>query len=92
MLMHETDVEAMFVADAVRALKAKGWQIVSADRAFADPIAREEPASTRTNMGQVAAMADARGVPFVQLFNPATGEPAITRAFAAEVLHKAPTP
>jgi peptidoglycan/xylan/chitin deacetylase (PgdA/CDA1 family) len=92
MLMHETDVEAMFLPEAIRALKADGWEIVSADRAFADPIAREEPQSTRTNMGQIAAMADARGVPFRQLFDPAFGERAIKAAFAAQVLHKAPTP
>lgn len=92
MLMHETDVEAMFVADAVRALKADGWEIVSADRGFADPIAREDPQSVRTNMGQIAAMADARGVPAAQLLNPAFGERAIKRAFAADVLHKVPTP
>jgi peptidoglycan/xylan/chitin deacetylase (PgdA/CDA1 family) len=92
MLMHETDLEAMFVADAVRALKADGWEIVSADAAFADPIAREEPNSTRTSLGQIAAMADARGVPVGQLYDPNFQDEAITRAFAAEVLHKAPTP
>ena len=91
-LMHETDLEAMFVADAVKALKADGWEIVSADRAFADPIAREEPNSVRTSMGQIAAMADARGIPVQQLYDPAFGERAISRAFATEILHKAPTP
>jgi peptidoglycan/xylan/chitin deacetylase (PgdA/CDA1 family) len=92
MLMHETDLEAMFVADAVKALKADGWEIVSADRAFADPISREEPNSVRTSMGQIAAMADARGVPVRQLYDPSFHEEAIKRAFAAEVLHKAPAP
>jgi len=92
MLMHETDLEAMFVADAVKALKADGWEIVSADRAFADPISREEPNSVRTSMGQLAAMADARGVPVRQLYDPSFHEEAIKRAFAADVLHKAPTP
>src|SRR5438309_874735 len=91
-LMHETDVEAMFLPDAIRALKADGWEIVSADRAFADPIAAEEPNSVRTTMGQVAAMADARGVPPPQLFDPAGGQEAIARAFARDVLHKAPNP
>jgi peptidoglycan/xylan/chitin deacetylase (PgdA/CDA1 family) len=92
MLMHETDVEAMFVADAVKALRADGWEIVSADRAFADPIAREEPQSLRTSLGQIAAMADARGVPVQQLYNPAFQQETISAAFAAQVLHKAPTP
>jgi peptidoglycan/xylan/chitin deacetylase (PgdA/CDA1 family) len=92
MLMHETDLEAMFVADAVKALKADGWEIVSADRAFADPISREEPNSVRTSMGQIAAMADARGVPVRQLYGPSFHEEAIKHAFATEVLHKAPAP
>jgi peptidoglycan/xylan/chitin deacetylase (PgdA/CDA1 family) len=92
MLMHETDLEALFVADAVKALKADGWEIVSADRAFADPIAREEPNSVRTSMGQLAAMADARGVPVRQIYDPEFQDEAIRRAFAAQVLHKAPTP
>jgi peptidoglycan/xylan/chitin deacetylase (PgdA/CDA1 family) len=92
MLMHETDLEALFVADAVRALKADGWEIVTADRAFADPIAQEDPNSVRTSMGQLAAMADARGVPVRQLYDPSFHEEAIKRAFSTQVLHKAPTP
>jgi peptidoglycan/xylan/chitin deacetylase (PgdA/CDA1 family) len=39
LLMHETDLSALFVADLVAALKAKGWTIVTADEAFADPVA-----------------------------------------------------
>jgi peptidoglycan/xylan/chitin deacetylase (PgdA/CDA1 family) len=92
MLMHETDVEAMFVADAIKALKADGWEIVTADAAFADPIAREEPNSVRTSMGQIGAMADARGVPVRDIYDPAFQQEAIAAAFAAQVLHKAPNP
>lgn len=92
MLMHETDLEAMFVADAVKALKADGWEIVTADAAFADPIAREEPNTVRTSMGQIAAMAAARDVPVRQLYHPEFQDEAIKRDFAAQVLHKAPTP
>jgi hypothetical protein len=91
-LMHETDIEAMFLPDAIRALKADGWEIVSADAAFADPIAREEPNSVRTSQGQIAAMADARGIPVRELYDPAFQQEAITAAFARDVLHKAPTP
>jgi hypothetical protein len=92
MLMHETDIEAMFLPDAVRALKADGWEIVTADDAFADPIADEEPNSIRTSLGHIAAMADTRGIPLKQIYEPTFGEEGITSAFAAEVLHKAPTP
>lgn len=39
MLMHETDLAALFLPDLVAALRAKGWTIVTADTAYADPIA-----------------------------------------------------
>jgi len=39
MLLHEADVTVLYLADLVDALKAKGWTIISADEAFADPIA-----------------------------------------------------
>jgi peptidoglycan/xylan/chitin deacetylase (PgdA/CDA1 family) len=39
MLMHETDLAALFLPDLVAALRAKGWTIITADAAYADPIA-----------------------------------------------------
>jgi peptidoglycan/xylan/chitin deacetylase (PgdA/CDA1 family) len=41
MLLHETDLAAFWIGDLVRALRKDGWEIVSADRAYADPIAAE---------------------------------------------------
>ena len=43
MLLHEADVTALYLADLVAALKARGWEIVTADEAFADPLARMLP-------------------------------------------------
>jgi peptidoglycan/xylan/chitin deacetylase (PgdA/CDA1 family) len=43
MLLHEADVTALYVADLVAALRANGWQIITADEAFADPLARMLP-------------------------------------------------
>jgi len=37
-------------------------------------------------------MADARGVPVQQLYNPAFQQETISATFAAQVLHKAPNP
>ena len=42
-LLHETDLNAMYIGDLVRALEAKGWTIVSADEAYADPFADYAP-------------------------------------------------
>ena len=41
MLLHENDLAALWVEDLVVALKADGWEIISADEAFADPLAQE---------------------------------------------------
>lgn len=38
LLMHETDLAALFLPDLVKALHKRGWTIVTADEAFADPI------------------------------------------------------
>lgn len=43
MLLHETDLSAMFIADLVAALRAKGWTIITADEAFADPVYNSAP-------------------------------------------------
>lgn len=43
LLLHETDLAALFVADLVAALRKGGWEIVTADAAFADPIATAAP-------------------------------------------------
>lgn len=40
LLLHETDLAALWIGDLVRALEAKGWTIVSADEAYADPFAQ----------------------------------------------------
>ena len=38
MLLHETDIAALWIADLVAALEANGWTIISADEAYADPF------------------------------------------------------
>ena len=43
LLLHETDLAALFIGDLVDALRRKGWRVVGADEAFADPIASAEP-------------------------------------------------
>ena len=54
-LLHETDLAAMFVDDLAAALKTDGWTIVTADEAYRDSIAYMEPDvdfadGTRTQM------------------------------------------
>jgi peptidoglycan-N-acetylglucosamine deacetylase len=43
LLLHETDIAALFIADLVDELHLHGWTIISTDEAFADPIAKVMP-------------------------------------------------
>ena len=59
LLLHETDLAALFVGDLVEALEARGWEIISADEAYADPIGGytatyDTPAAQGTLIEQVA--------------------------------------
>ncbi len=41
LLLHETDLAALYLPDLLKALRRNGWRIVSVDEAYADPIAAE---------------------------------------------------
>ncbi len=43
LLLHDTDLTAMYIGDLVKALRADGWQIITADETYADPIGKIEP-------------------------------------------------
>jgi peptidoglycan-N-acetylglucosamine deacetylase len=43
LLLHETDLAALFIRDLIDELHRNGWSIISADEAFADPIAKAMP-------------------------------------------------
>jgi len=43
MLLHETDLIALTLGDLIAALRHQGWTIITADEAYADPIARLTP-------------------------------------------------
>ena len=61
LLLHENDLAALFIGDLVAALRAKGWEIVSADQAYQDPIAGEQPKTLLLGQGRVVALAVDRG-------------------------------
>ncbi|WP_240310858.1 polysaccharide deacetylase family protein [Altererythrobacter sp. ZODW24] len=63
MLLHETDLAALYLGDLIRALKAKGWTIISADEAFADPIAKLQPDVPSAQGTLIEALAWERGLP-----------------------------
>lgn len=42
-LLHHNLATALFLDDAIRAFRRRGWQIVNARHAFADPVFRQQP-------------------------------------------------
>jgi peptidoglycan/xylan/chitin deacetylase (PgdA/CDA1 family) len=85
-LMHETDIEALFVADAVAALRAHGWRIVPIDEAYRDPIAGAEPDSPYLS-SRIGALATTPGQPPRELTPALNRMDVVTQAFNTEVLH-----
>jgi peptidoglycan-N-acetylglucosamine deacetylase len=91
LLLHETDVAALFIADLVAALRADGWTIISADEAYADPLAQVMP-DTRFAQGTLTeAMAWERGLPAPRWYRYNDVDLATAR-FRREVLGEEDTP
>ena len=49
LLLHETDLAALYIEDLVTALRADGWTIISADEAYRDPMSKEQPVIADAN-------------------------------------------
>ena len=61
MLLHENDLTALCLGELIAALKADGWEFISAEKAFEDPIADRAPETLFNNQGRVAALAHEAG-------------------------------
>lgn len=92
LLLHETDLAALFIADAVAALREAGWEIVTADQAYHDPIAAIEPDSMFLGAGRVAGIANARGRSPRELVPSWNEEADLARLFNERVLHQRAAP
>lgn len=57
LLLHENDLAALFIDDLVRHIRNNGWEIVTAEDAYDDPIAERYPDVLMNNQGRVAAIA-----------------------------------
>lgn len=91
-LLHETDLAALYIDDLAAALRADGWEIITIDEAYRDPIAAVEPDTWFLNAGRVAALAHLRGREPRTLFHDRTDEDELDRLFDERVLKVAPTP
>lgn len=64
MLLHETDLAALFIADLVAELRRDGWTIITADEAFADAeLAAAMPVVPHTSGTLTGMMAWERDIP-----------------------------
>jgi peptidoglycan/xylan/chitin deacetylase (PgdA/CDA1 family) len=88
LLLHETDLNALFIADVVAALEAGGWRIVTIDEAYRDPIAQIEPDTLYLGGGRVTALAAAAGRDPETLVHERTDEAELTRLFEERVIVK----
>ncbi|HEV7658935.1 MAG TPA: polysaccharide deacetylase family protein [Allosphingosinicella sp.] len=88
-LMHETDLEAMFLPDAIAALRRRGWRVATMDQAYRDPIARVIPDARYLGGGRLAAIANAAGRPASELVPALNEEATILRLFNERVLREA---
>jgi peptidoglycan/xylan/chitin deacetylase (PgdA/CDA1 family) len=91
LLLHETDLAALFIADLVAALRADGWEIVSADEAYGDPIARLAPDVPSAQGTLIEALAWEKGLPAPRWYE--RNEIKLANAlFAERVLKEKPAP
>jgi hypothetical protein len=85
LLLHENDLAALFVGDLVAELRNRGWTIIGADAAYADPIAGIEPDTLFLNQGRVAAIAHTKGAKRIDLVQSLEDEAPLEALFAARV-------
>lgn len=89
MLLHETDIAALWITDLVAALRAEGWTIVSADEAFADPISALRPDVPSAQGTLTEAIAWEQDIPPPRWYE--RNDPRIyARLFRERVLHLPP--
>ena len=88
LLLHENDLAALFADDLAAELRKRGWKIVSADEAFADPIARETPDTLYLGRGRVSALAAVRGKDPDTLFDRHQDEKVLKAMFEERVIKR----
>jgi peptidoglycan-N-acetylglucosamine deacetylase len=87
LLLHETDIAGLFLADLIDALRKDGWEIVSADQAYADPIHAMLPDVPSSNGTRIEALAWAAGIKGPRWYE-RNEIPLATKLFNARVLHE----
>ena len=89
-LLHETDLAALFIDDLVAAMKEDGWEIITMDEAYEDPIAEIEPETMFLGSGRVAALAHIKGWERRDLVHERTDEAVLNELFKERVVPQTP--
>jgi peptidoglycan/xylan/chitin deacetylase (PgdA/CDA1 family) len=74
LLLHESDLTALFLGDLISMLRSKGWKIISPADAYKDPIAERVPDVLFNGQGRIGAIAFSLGIPADQLVQPSEDE------------------
>ncbi|MEH3046368.1 polysaccharide deacetylase family protein [Sphingomonas adhaesiva] len=91
-LLHETDLAALYVADLVAALRRDGWTIVTADAAYRDALATAPaPDAPDARGSRIEMIALEKGVPPPRSYERNDTRLA-NRLFATRVLHEKEAP
>jgi len=69
LLLHENDLAALFIDDAISALREAGWEVISPDEAYDDPLAEQLPETTFSGMGRISALAFDGGARGAEVFD-----------------------
>jgi peptidoglycan/xylan/chitin deacetylase (PgdA/CDA1 family) len=90
LLLHETDLAALWIADLVSALRSRGWEIVTADQAFADPLRTVMPDVPVAQGTLIEAIAWQKGLPAPRWYE-RNNLTIANRIFSEQVLHEVGT-
>jgi peptidoglycan-N-acetylglucosamine deacetylase len=91
LLLHETDLAALWIEDLVKALRARGWEIITADEAFAHPISTAQPDVPSAQGTLIEALAWEKGLPAPRWYE-RNNIALASRLFAERVLKEKPSP
>jgi peptidoglycan-N-acetylglucosamine deacetylase len=91
LLLHETDLAALFLPALVEGLRKDGWEIITPDEAYADPIARIVPDTPSAQGTRIEALAWQKGLPAPRWYERENVKVA-NAVFAERVLKETPAP
>ncbi len=86
LLLHENDIAAAFLPALAARFRETGWEIISVDEAYADPIASLKPRTLVNNQGRVSAIAHALGAEQSALEHAHENEDYLDALFAERVV------